>query len=268
VTTVGQARLIAYIAEAALEGLLNRSVFNLWTSRPSGLHLLESIKQLKARVDIADDWNQPVTWTDIYPVTSAMTIFEAVLGAELALMPLYVVQRKAGFDTAILIEAGAACFPADILTKAPDAISDLAQATRCVAFELFTAAGFHLHRANEAVLHRYWDAVTNGKTRPSSRNMGDYINEMNKQNVGDPKVKAALKDLKDLHRNPLIHPEHSLENADEAIALMNGVHTVMMHMLKEIPVVAARQPQLAPGAASPPQQISTSAASASAAQSP
>jgi hypothetical protein len=59
--------------------------------------------------------------------------------------------------------------------------------------------------------------------------MGDYLNEMNQKKIGDEKVKAALKDLKDLHRNPLIHPEHSLESADEAIALMNGVHTVMVY---------------------------------------
>jgi hypothetical protein len=49
--------------------------------------------------------------------------------------------------------------------------------------------------------------------------MGDYLNEMNQKKIGDEKVKAALKDLKDLHRNPLIHPEHSLESADEAIVL-------------------------------------------------
>ena len=53
-------------------------------------------------------------------------------------------------------------------------------------------------------------------------------NELNKLNAGDAKVKAALKDLKDLHRNPLIHPEQTLENVDDAIALMNGVHTAVL----------------------------------------
>jgi hypothetical protein len=267
-TTIGEARRMAFIAEAALDGLLNRSVFNLWTSRPSGLQLLDTIRQMKANTDSAPDWNQPMTWAEIYPVTSALAKFENVLSAELGLKPLYVVLQKAGFDTAILIEAGAACFPADVLTKAPDAGPDLAQATRCIAFELFTGAGFHLHRANEAVLHRYWDAVTNGTQRPASRNMGDYLNEMNQNNWGDPKVRAALKDLKDLHRNPLIHPEHSLETADEAIALMSSIHSVMVHMLKEIPIVAAGPTQLPAGAASPPQQTSTSVVAASAAQLP
>jgi hypothetical protein len=161
---------------------------------------------------------------------------KAVLGAELSLLHLYIVTQKAGFDTSVLIEAGAHCFPADILFKVPEAVADLQQATKCLAFEVFTAAGFHLHRANEAVLHRYWDAVTSGAPRPNSRNMGDYLNAMGQRKVGDDKVKAAIRNLKDFHRNPLIHPEHSIDTADQAIALMNGVHTVVVQMLAEIPI--------------------------------
>jgi hypothetical protein len=256
-TSVGEARVALYLAEAALEPLIYRSVFRLRTSFQSGNILLEAIRVLKAKVDAAPDPAQQIDWPDVLPITSALTTFEAVLGAELALMPLYVVIPKAGFDTTILIEAGARCFPDDVWTKAPDAIADLTQGTRCIAFELFTAAGFHLHRANEAVLRRYWDAVTSGVPRPTSRNMGDYLREMDQRNVGNEKVKAALKDLKDLHRNPLIHPEHSLETADEAIALMNGVHTVMVHMLKEIPIIAAAPAVTVPGGVIPPMQQAT-----------
>ena len=68
--------------------------------------------------------------------------------------------------------------------------------------------------------------------------MGEYLSQMDSKKVGDAKVKAALKSLKDLHRNPLIHPEQTIDDADEAIALMNSVQSAMRHMLKEIPVVA------------------------------
>ena len=259
-TTIGNARYVLYLAEAALEPLINRSVFRLRTSAQPGYALLAAVRALKTKVDAApeDQLSNTIAWGDVYPVSSALTAFEAVLGAELALMPLYVVMPKAGFDTSVLTEAGARCFPDDVWTKAPDAVPDLMQGTRSIAFELFTAAGFHLHRANEAVLRRYWDAVTKGAPRPENRNMGDYLKAMNDKNVGDTKVKAALKDLKDLHRNPLIHPEHSLETADEAIALMNGVHTVMVYMLKEIPVVAQGPAVAAPGGIVPMQQATTS----------
>jgi hypothetical protein len=203
---------------------------------------------------------KPVEWTDAYPISSLLTSFEAVLGAELSLLPLYVVAQKAGYDTAILVENGAACFPADVWTKVPEAIADLQQGTKCIAYEVFTASAFHFHRANEAVLRRYWDAVSVGKSRPFTRNIGDYLNEMDKQGFGDPKVKTSLRDLKDLHRNPLIHPEHSLNTAEEAIALMNGVHNVMVYMLQEIPAIvptpavpgSGAGPILASPAAPPP----------------
>lgn len=234
-TTFDEALYPLIVAERALEPLLLRSVFRLRTSFQAGQALLKIIRDLRAKIEAAPDKKAEMDYGDIFGMQSAVSAFEAVLGAELGQLPLYVVTQKAGFDTATLIESGALCFPIDVLTKAEDAVPDLEQATRCIAYELPTAAGFHLHRANEAILHKYWDAVTHKAKRPASRNMGDYLNEMNQKNVGDAKVKSALKDLKDLHRNPLIHPEDSL-NMDEAIALMNGIYTVMVHMLKEIPV--------------------------------
>ena len=84
-------------------------------------------------------------------------------------------------------------------------------------------------------MHQYYDAVTNGAERPSGRNIGDYIRELKNQNRGDPKVITALENIKDLHRNPLIHPDQSLESVDDAIALLNAIHSVVVYMLKAIP---------------------------------
>jgi hypothetical protein len=131
-TTVGEARSVVYVAEAAVEGLVSRSIFRLRTSVQSGKVLLTAIRALRAKLE-GGNLEDPLQWTDVIPVTTALTTFEAVLGAELALMPIYVVTPKAGYDTAILIEGGTACFPEDIWTKAPDAIADLSYGTRCVA---------------------------------------------------------------------------------------------------------------------------------------
>lgn len=236
--TYERVRFPVYIAESAVEMLITRSIFRLRTSVQSGHTLLDAIRQLKAKIENPiTDTSKPVEWYDAYQIASVLTAFEAVLGAELSLLPLYVVTQKAGYDTIILIDQGAACFPADVWTKAPEAVADLQQGTKCIAFEVFTASGFHFHRANEAVLRKYWDAATKGRERPKSGNMGDYLNAMEQQDIGDAKVRTALRDLKNLHRNPLIHPEHSINTAEEAIALMNGVHNVMVYMLQEIPAI-------------------------------
>jgi hypothetical protein len=139
--------------------------------------------------------------------------------------------RKRGYDTTDLIERGAVLFPDDL---------DIEQGARCLAFELPTAAGFHFHRANESVLHRYYDAVTNGKPRLSGWNIGEYLAAFKAHQVGDPLVLSALKDLKDLHRNPLIHPEHTLESVDQAIALLGSIQCVVVYMLKAIPLPPAK----------------------------
>jgi hypothetical protein len=236
------------IAEGALEPLLHNSVFKLRTSYRVGTQLLTAIKAVRESIT-GEKIMETMEHHDLYVLGNGLKEFEAVLAAELAVSPLYLVTQKAGFDTALLIEFGAVCFPTDLHGKAPEAIPDVEQGTRCLAFELPTAAAFHLHRANESVLHRYWDAVTKGAVRPTTRNMGDYLKEMNAKKVGDPKVKSALKDLKDLHRNPLIHPEHTLETLDEAIALMNGIHTVMVYMLREMPVIEEAEEALQAGAA-------------------
>ena len=75
--------------------------------------------------------------------------------------------------------------------------------------------------------------MTNNAPRPQTRNIGDYLKELDKLNKGDARIKAALRDIKDLHRNPLIHPEHNLTN-DQALALLGSVQGAIISMLDEI----------------------------------
>lgn len=238
-TTKGEAFLPLYIAKGALETLLTRSVFQLRTSIQSGQNLLSVINEALDSIDTTqvESYDQPLDSMIVYKVKSAVDAFEAILGAELALIPLYVVTPKGGYDLALLTESGLRFFPDELVYKVPRAVADIEEAAKCLAFERFTAAGFHLHRANESVLRSYWDVVTEGADHPEQRNMGVYINEMDNRSVGNENVKSALKDLKNFHRNPLIHPDHSIKNADKAIALMNAVHNTITHMLDEIPIL-------------------------------
>ncbi len=224
-----------YIAEVALDTLLLRSVFKLKTSLQKGNELLKSIRELRQEAGKDENKEKAIDWLHAYTLTSGLTAFETILAAELGLSDIYLVSKKRGYDTSDLIINGIVLFPDDLKQKVPDSILDINQGTRCLAFELPTAAGFHFHRANESVLHKYYDAVTGGKPRPGGRNIGDYIVELRKYKVGEQRVLSALKDLKDLHRNPLIHPEHTLESVDEAIALLGSIQGVVVHMLKAIP---------------------------------
>jgi hypothetical protein len=104
-------------------------------------------KPLEAHIDAAASLGP----FEVYALTSAANKFEAVLAAELGVTALYVVTKKSGFDTSDLIGNGEVFFPPDLAAKVPEAVKDVQEATKCIAYELPTAAGFHLHRANESV---------------------------------------------------------------------------------------------------------------------
>ncbi len=228
---LGDLLVTLFVAENALQDLVNKSVFRLKTSSAVGTKLLQIVQSFTGNPDRTEPLNR---W-EAYRITSAATEFEAVLNAEFSTMDIYLVLKKRGYDTSDLINNGYVLFPEDLPRKVPEAVNDVSYATRCIAFELNTAAGFHFHRANESVLHRYYDAVANGAPRPAGRNIGDYLKVMDEGNLGDPKVKSCLRDLKNLHRNPLIHPEDSIETVYEAVALLGSIHSAVVHMLKSIP---------------------------------
>lgn len=230
------ARSILYPASHWLDTLLNKSVYTLQTCVLNGRALLGTIKS------VLNDFNKPgvdlsseIDFIDYYLITTQAQAFETVLAAELQWGQLYLAQPKGGYDLMQLAENGTVIFPKDLAAKTPSAIVDAKEAARCIAFELSTAAAFHLHRVNEIVLRAYYDQVTGGKPHPETRSIRSYIDAMKCHQVGDKIVFGALSTLNNLHRNPVIHPEQRLESVEEAIALLGTVHTTVAYMLKSLP---------------------------------
>lgn len=231
---------VVWVAETALEPFLNSSIYQLRHSLQSAHVLLSWVKHISLKAFGSTDLqNDRIEEGDLTNLKNALAVFEINLAPEFALMDTYLVAPKGGYNTSDLIENGGALFQPTLAAKVPVAIRDLRQATRCIAFELPTAAGFHLHRANEAVLHSYFDAVRGDIDHPkeNNRNMGIYIKLLDENVLGDKRVRVALRDLKDLHRNPLIHPDHDLDTVEEAIDLLGAIRATIGSMLPSIPVV-------------------------------
>ncbi len=91
-------------------------------------------------------------------------------------------------------------------------------------------------RAVEAVLRGYWEVVTGNQPKPKQRSIGVYLAALIKLGCGNPKIIAALTQMKDLHRNVIIHPEETLD-MDEAVALLGIANSVAAAMLKEMPEI-------------------------------
>ena len=235
--TKNQLRGRLLTAEHWVDTLINNSVYKLPTSWPSGDALLKTIRRLQGEYENLpeDKQSEPIDWIDYYLVESQSQAFQTVLAAELQLGMVYLVQPKGGYDLMQLTEQGMAIFPKALGQKVPEAISDAKEAARCIAFDLPTAAAFHLHRLHELVLRRYYDTVTNGKERPEKRNIGAYIDALKGAGFKDQKVFGALSGLKNFHRNPVLHPDDRLEDIEEAIALLGNINTVVIYMLKALP---------------------------------
>lgn len=221
----------------ALSGFLNESVFSphIRTVRASANQLLSTLREMQIDIGNFESFDDLVEGWKIRILKDQFGTFEAILIAELQNSPLYLVFSKGGFDVACLTDAGLTLFPESLSTKVPGAVDDALAGAKCIAFEVFTAAGFHFHRANEAVLRRYFDEVAGAKHRPRSRNMGDYLKKMGELKVGDREVIDVLRSIKDLHRNPLMHPEDKIETADEALSLYAAIRAAIGYMLDRIP---------------------------------
>ena len=219
----------------ALYQFLYNSIFQLKLTKISGGNLLTAINSLVQICEQSGDSNEKLTLAEFTLVSRNLIEFETVLKAELGGAGIFLVRSKNAMDTLTLVEAGEEAFPPSLPLKVPAAISDAKQAMSCIAFELQTAAAFHLHRANEIVLGCYWDSVSNGKARPNPPTMGKILAELVKLGLGNAKVRSALRDIKDMHRNPTIHPEKDLSDVAEAINLYGAIRSVIGFMLENVP---------------------------------
>ncbi|WP_420961117.1 hypothetical protein [Brucella sp. IR073] len=235
-----------FVADQALDELLNRSFFSssIRSSRVAG-------DQLTARLHFQLQSHQMTEVVDefaIAGITTAYQTFKAAFLAEVGVFPSYFVTQKAGFDTHTLLMNGEAIFPAHLVTKVPEAKLDVQEAARALAFELPTACGFHTFRIVESVLRRYYTALSGDAEIPEDkRSLGGVLHLMKQGKIGDPNVISALQQIKDLHRNPLAHPDVSIE-LEEAISIIGMSQSVITFMLQKIP---APESEMAQSFASP-----------------
>jgi hypothetical protein len=169
---------------------------------------------------------------DVEEIKTAYSSFETHLGEELTRANVYAVDRKGIYETDALINRASEAIPSWLLVKLPqECKADLEHAGRCLAFELPTAAAFHIMRAVESAMWDYWIKLTK-KSKPKNRNWGIALESL-EGSGGDAKIVAALTQLKDLHRNPVMHPDVTLD-MDEALALWMGAPGVIVAIAREL----------------------------------
>ena len=200
------------------------------TSFNCGKQLYDSVSALAN--DLARE--APITAYEVFNIVTNLQTFETVLAAEYALKDTFVVSRKGIFSTTELIERSEFMFSDDVRKLLPDIIRDIHDAGKCIAFELSTAAAFHLYRATEAAAKQYILKVRGTQVTEKERRfgLGGYAKIMVELRV-DERISNAVSQLTKLHRNPAIHPEHHL-SSDEVIAILGIVQSVIQVMALDI----------------------------------
>lgn len=227
-------------ARDAATSIADHSIYAdcLRQARPRAHQLISYLDALAEKMIANNDWTTKFTHGEVSQIHSLYGHFESALGVELQNASVYQVLPKGGFDLETLIGAGEMLFPKSLANKAPEATSDLREGARALAFQLWTGSGYHFHRANESVLRRYFDHVAGAANRKPKMTMGALNNKMRELKCGDKSIISALDNLISFHRNPLIHPQHSIESEDEAISLYAAIRAAMGYMLDKLPDLA------------------------------
>jgi len=220
-----------YFAHSNLDALLSQSLYSnsIVSSRSSAEKLRSKLAESLARQrgDVVND-------AEVWLIEHLRRDFKTILNAELATLPTFFVSSKPPYSTEALLSGGEAMMPLELQAKVPEAVFDVKEAARCMAFELGTAGAFHLFRALEAVVRRYYSEVAKGQAEPKQRNLGVYIRALTP--YANRKVISVLTQLKDLYRNPIAHPEAAI-TLEESITIAGLVRSAIAAMLNELPTV-------------------------------
>lgn len=185
-----------------------------------------------------DNRNDTLTLEDHWKLIELRTSFEEELDHEVRIVNVFAIPDRDNYSITGLIDHGENVLPEGVRQAVTSFVrNEFHEAGKCIAFSLPTAAGIHLLRAVESVLRQYYDVISGGTPRPKKGNrrggaMSFYINEVERLGA-DPKAISALNQIKDLHRNPNMHPEDVMD-MDEAIFLLGVVKSAIGWMVSDM----------------------------------
>lgn len=249
----GQVLFALWRAEQAIDRLIAGEIVPLDLCRGNAEAVKRQIDQIRLRYfttvkqDGAREFRYPADNDPPIPgwefalYRQVLDAFETVFAAEMDRATTYYVAKRGIYTMRELVESAEARISEDLRKQMNDtSVKDFHDAGRCLAFNLPTSAGLHAARAVEGVLGDYYRLFVgpNGK-HANKGTMNDYISELSelKQSVvgglPDKKTLRILNEIKNLDRNPLMHPRETLD-IDEAENLFDLATAAIRSMLKEM----------------------------------
>lgn len=204
-------------------------VLTLELSADAATELRIAIERVSSKL-----WKEPPEDIEVWElnsITAKLAQLESVMSLELQRDQTYLVSQIGGYSMPLLVTKAEVNILEDALAVIDEhAKKDFREAGKCLAFEVWTAAGFHAMRATEHVLRQYYKEFT-GKDAGHIE-WATCVQELKKAKA-NPKVVQVLDQIRDLHRNPLMHPEDFL-SMKEAISLFDIAKSAIGSLAEEI----------------------------------
>lgn len=155
-------------------------------------------------------------------ILERINVVANVLKYEATNLRAYIISDKR-LDVNKLLSDVSVLFPKNVFYSLPDiAQYDFTQGGKCIAFEVPTAAAFHVLRGTEDVLRSYYSALLAGATPSPNLLWGPMVAELRRMTT-DPPPKELLDNLDNIRvsfRNPTQHPDKRYD-LDEVQDLFN-----------------------------------------------
>jgi hypothetical protein len=170
-----------------------------------------------------EPWDEILDRSKIEGFKDQIQHFETVLHDELAKLPAFICEDELLGNLSVdkLLKGaqnGYSSLAREVLGDGCKAEID--EAGKCLAHERSTASGFHILRSVEMAVKQYLLKVPGFVMPPLNRqNWGEYI-KLLRENGAAKEVTDTLQAIKENHRNPLMHPEDTLD-LPEAVTLMS-----------------------------------------------
>jgi len=162
-----------------------------------------------------------VSELDAKTIGEQVTEFETLLSDELGRLPFFCLEdeKLGNFSVLKLLKGAAKGYPKKVRDRLSDACrNEIDEAGKCLVFERSTAAGFHMLRSVELTIREYLTKIPGFVMPPLNRqNWGEYL-KLLKDNGAAKELLDHLHNIKDNYRNPLMHPEDTLD-MDDALSL-------------------------------------------------
>jgi len=236
-----------FAAQKAMNELLTRgNPVELGVSRHAAQDFKHKIDEImrqyfsdeKGELRFPEEGDPPIPLWIWSTLRTYLQTFETVFRAEMLDATTYRIPQRGIYSMPALVDRAEESFPDDLRPMVTEkAKQDFHAAGRCLAFNLPTAAGFHVVRAVEAMLEEYYHLFT-GKAG-TLNGWNDYLTELDNAIAAqttpapDRKTLNILRQMKDDWRNPVAHPRVVLSEADARILFDTG-EAAIMGMAQEI----------------------------------